>query len=214
MQGSWNNHQAYYRCTCPSQCALTNQIHHPRAVYLREAEIAPPLDTWLARTLDPARLPATIAGLAAAQADGPSPELAGLREQITQLDRQLTSYRATLDAGADPAVVSAWITETQARKLAAEARLRAQIGSQPSHQPARMTTEEITAVVNAITDVITVLRTAEPADKAALYAQPGLRLTYHPGPRTVIARAEPGRLCTKGSCPRSECTQKPMCVHW
>ena len=35
--------------------------------------------------------------------------------------RQLWSYRATLDAGGDPAVVSQWITETQAKKLAAEA---------------------------------------------------------------------------------------------
>lgn len=99
--------------------------------------------------------------------------------------------RATLDAGGDPAVVSAWSTEIQARKLAAEARLRAQIGSRPSHQPARMSAAEITAVVNATTDVITVLHTAEPADKVALYTQLGLRLTYTPGPRTAIARAEP-----------------------
>jgi hypothetical protein len=62
-----------------------------------------------------------------------------------------------------------------------------------------MSTEEITAMVTVITDVITILRTAEPAepaepaDKVQLYAQPGLRLTYKPGPRPVIARAELGR---------------------
>lgn len=47
MQGSWNNDQTYYRCTYPSQYALANQVHHPRAVYLREAEVLPELDAWL-----------------------------------------------------------------------------------------------------------------------------------------------------------------------
>jgi hypothetical protein len=39
-------------------------------------------------------------------------------------DRQLASYRATPDNGGDPAVVSQWITETQALKLAAKTSLR------------------------------------------------------------------------------------------
>ena len=60
-------------------------------------------------------------------------------------------------------------------------------------------------MATAITDVITILRTADPADKAELYAQLGLHLTYSPGdPRTVTARAEIGRTCTKGSCPRGD----------
>lgn len=56
----------------------------------------------------------------------------------------------------------------------------------------------------AIADLIAVLRTAEAADKAELYAQLGPHLTYNPAARTAIARAEPGRSCTKGSCPRGE----------
>jgi len=39
MQGSWNNNQTYYRCTYPNEYALANHIQHPRAVYLREAEV-------------------------------------------------------------------------------------------------------------------------------------------------------------------------------
>jgi hypothetical protein len=67
-----------------------------------------------------------------------------------------------------------------------------------------MSKEEIAAVVAAIADLMTVLRTAEAADKAELYTQLSLHLTYNPAARTVSARAEPGRSCTKGSCPRSE----------
>jgi site-specific DNA recombinase len=204
MQGSWNNGQTYYRCTFPSQYARTNQVAHPRSVYLREAEILPALDTWLARAFDPARLPGTIADLTAALPDEPSGETARLREQVAQLDRKLASYRAALDAGGDPAVVGQWITETQARKLAAQARLHAQAGTRPGPAHARMTSDEIAAAVAAIADLMAILRTAEAADKAELYAQLGLQLTYNPAARTVIARAEPRRSCTKGSCPRGD----------
>lgn len=48
-----------------------------------------------------------------------------LRDEIWICARQLIHYRATLDSGGDPAVVGQWIAETQARKLAADARLTA-----------------------------------------------------------------------------------------
>jgi len=208
MQGTWNNDQPYYRCTFPSEYALSNQIDHPRTVYLREIEVVPELDTWLTRTLDPARLPATIDALTTAQPQELSPEVASLREEIEQCERRLAQYRAALDAGGDAAVVGQWITETQARKLAADARLRAQTG--PSNTtPGRMSKDEINAIVGAITDLMTVLRHADPADKAELYTRLGLRLTYNPGPRTVSARAEIGRTCTKGSCPRGDQPHTP-----
>jgi site-specific DNA recombinase len=72
-----------------------------------------------------------------------------------------------------------------------------------------MSKEEIAATVNAITDLMTVLHNADPADKADVYAGLGLRLTYNPGPKTVIARAEPGRTCTKGLCPRGDLNPGP-----
>jgi site-specific DNA recombinase len=67
-----------------------------------------------------------------------------------------------------------------------------------------MSKEEIAATVNAITGLMRVLEQSDPADKAEIYAQLGLRLTYHPGEKKVIVRAEPGRTCTEGSCPRGE----------
>jgi hypothetical protein len=148
MQGSWNNDQIYYRCTFPAQYATTNRLPHPRAVYLREADLMPPLDEWFAGVFRPDRLPATIAQLTASQAGEPVPEIGKLHEQITETDRQLASYRAALDAGGDPAVIGAWITETHARKLAARARLDALAGI----SPARLTREQISAMVAAITD--------------------------------------------------------------
>ena len=208
MQGSWNNGQAYYRCTCPSEYARTNHVRHPRVVYLREAEILPELDTWLSTSLDLARLPATIEALAASQDHAIPRELVGLQEEISTCDQKLAQCRAALDSGADAAVVGQWIAETQARKLAADARLRAATGSRP--RPERMTKEQIAAAINAISDLMQALRYATTEDKAEIYAGLNLQLTYKPGGKTVNVSAGIGQTCTKGSCPRGDCTKKPM----
>ena len=202
MQGSWNNDQAYYRCTYPNEYARTNDIDHPRVVYLREAEILPELDAWLSESLDPAHLPATIEELAASQDDAIPRELATLEDEIKDCGQKLAQYRKALDSGADPAVVGQWITETQARKLAADARLRAATGIRPA--PARMTKEQIAATVTTIRDLVRALRTAATEDKAEIYAGLNLQLTYQPQERIVSTRAEVGQTCTKGSCPRGD----------
>ncbi|MGW4642775.1 hypothetical protein ACWEN6_29950 [Sphaerisporangium sp. NPDC004334] len=48
MQGNRNNHQPHYRCRYPAEYALANKVDRPKTVYLREAEVLPSLDAWLA----------------------------------------------------------------------------------------------------------------------------------------------------------------------
>ncbi|MGA4685885.1 MULTISPECIES: hypothetical protein [Micromonospora] len=55
-------------------------------------------------------------------------------------------------------MVTAWIAQTQADRTRAEAELRT--------TPRRMSQGEITALVTALGDITTVLRDADPADKA------------------------------------------------
>lgn len=83
-----------------------------------------------------------------------------------------------------------------ARRVAARARLDAISGSRPT----RLTRDEINAMVESASDVVTLLSSPGDDDKGEPYAQLGLRLTYHPTtePRTVTARAEVGRIWTKG----------------
>ena len=52
-----------------------------------------------------------------------------------------------------------------------------------------MTAEEITRVVASLRDLMGVLAAADPADKAQIYSQLGLALTYHPGSQMVRAEA-------------------------
>ena len=48
-----------------------------------------------------------------------------------------------------------------------------------------MSRDEIASIVSTLADVLAVLRDADPADKAEIYTQLGLRLTYQPSGRLV-----------------------------
>src|ERR1700733_1252270 len=73
------------------------------------------------------------------------------------------------------------MAEVQAQRIVAEAQLRPSSGRQ------RMSAEEITRVVGSLRDLMSVLANAGPADKAQIYSQLGLALTYYPGSHMVRA---------------------------
>ena len=59
MQGSWNHEEAYYRCRYPTEYALSRRAKHPPTVYVRENQVVPPLDDWIAGIFEPDQLEAT-----------------------------------------------------------------------------------------------------------------------------------------------------------
>ncbi|WP_157743219.1 hypothetical protein [Micromonospora coriariae] len=156
-------------------------------MYLREDALTDPLDTWLASAFAPHRIEQTITAMADAQPlDQPAATGTAAQTIIIECDAKLERYRAALDAGADPAVVTGWIAQTQAERARAEADLRTIAGTTPR----RMSRAEITALVTALGDITTVLRDADPADKAEVYRQLGLRLNYQPETQTVRAEVD------------------------
>jgi hypothetical protein len=191
MQGNFNHGLPHYRCRFPNEYALANRIQHPRAVYLREDQVVPHLDRWLATTFAPDRVDSTLDALVDAQPDDDAETIAHHRI-IAECDRKLASYRATLDAGGDPKIVSDWITQTQAEKTLAEARLR-----QHGKSPKRLGRDQIRYIVTTLADITQVIHDADPRDKAEIYSQLGLRLTYHPGQAAVLAEARPGPVCVR-----------------
>jgi DNA invertase Pin-like site-specific DNA recombinase len=207
MQGSWNNGKPHYRCVFPEQYALANQLQHPRSIYVREELIVPALDRWLARAFSPSRLPDTIHALTAAQ-DGDidsrhAADLAQARQIIAACDAKLERYRAALEAGTDPALVARWTATANVERTAAQARLRTTTGR------GRMTAQEIKELVTALGGIVAVLAEADPADKAEVYEQLGLHLTYEPGPQRVIAEAKPPTIMYRRGCPRADSTTTP-----
>ncbi|MGH3394761.1 MAG: recombinase family protein [Streptosporangiaceae bacterium] len=185
MQGHWANQAPYYRCRFPNEYALANQVHHPLNVTLRQDVVLPPLDEWLAGKFGPRYLDGTIDELAAVaiRPDLPDDDHDERQAKIAECDRKLASYRATLDAGADPATVAGWITETEAERARYKAMRR------PETPRATISRDDIAAHVARLADVLTVLRDADPADKADIYPQLDLRLTYEPGDDPAV-RAE------------------------
>lgn len=53
-----------------------------------------------------------------------------------------------------------------------------------------MTEADIKAIVDKLADIAGVLQDADPDDKAEVFRQLGLRLTYHPGRQLVEAQIE------------------------
>jgi len=219
MQGHWANAAPYYRCRFPAEYALANKLDHPLNVTLRQDALLPPLDEWLASKFEPPHLAATIDELLAAtvplQAQPEDDD--GISGKIADCDRRLTQYRATLDAGADPATVAGWITETEAERARYKAARQA---AAPRQTAKPMSRDQLTAIVSDLSGLLSALRDADPGDKAEIYTQlglRGLRLTYHPGqrPGTGTVRTEmkvvsPGRHwqfeSVRGpSAPKSQC---------
>jgi hypothetical protein len=183
MQAHWANDMAYYRCRFSAEYALASKISHPSNVLVRERDVLPALDAWLARQFAPHRLATTIDDLTATQPDHGGQQATGqARQVIRDCDAKMARYKAALDAGADIEEVTAWINAGKADRIQAEAALR-----RAATTPRRMTREQITAIVEHVASLAAVIRDADPADKADIYRGLNLALTYQPGKRTVHA---------------------------
>jgi site-specific DNA recombinase len=134
------------------------------------------------------RLTETIEQLEAAQT-GTSHDLAAERakQRIADANAKLARHRAALEAGADPAVVTTWIAQTQADRRNAEAQLR----EATCRTQTRMSRQEITTLVESLGSLLAALREADPADKAEVYQQLELRPDYQPDTHIVQAQLQP-----------------------
>jgi hypothetical protein len=65
-----------------------------------------------------------------------------------------------------------------------------------------MATDQRDAIAEAFKDLLGLLLDADPRDRAELYSRLGLRMTYQPGPETVIAEVHtPADLRVFDMCP-------------
>jgi hypothetical protein len=166
-------------------------------VYVREDEVMPALDAWLASRFDPEHLDETCRTLAAASgpSDADDAAVEAARRKLADCDGRLVKYRAALDNGADPTVVAAWIGEVQGDRLAAERTLS-------STRASVLTAEDVRAVIDGLGDLIAVLAKAKPTEKAKVYADLGITLTYRPDENVVAVEAAPA-VC-QSACRRTD----------
>lgn len=90
---------------------------------------------------------------------------------------------------------------------AAQAEIRAATGRRQM-----MSRDEIEGVVTALADLARVVRAADPADKAEIYAKLRPSLTYEPGEKIVATTIKPDLNMREGLCPRPKAYQLHMLV--
>jgi DNA invertase Pin-like site-specific DNA recombinase len=191
MQAQHTNGRAMYRCRYAREYALANHVQHPLNVYLKEEAVVPVLDGWIAKLFAPHRINDTIRQLAAHQAAASiqaPPELKADTDALLKTyDAKLATYRAALEAGADPATVGEWIAEVKAQRAAITAQANmARTTAEPNER--RLNEEEIAGIVRTLGSMRTVIQAADPAEKARVYSQLGLRLTYQPEKHEIRAQ--------------------------
>ncbi|MFR9780162.1 zinc ribbon domain-containing protein [Micromonospora sp. MS34] len=109
MIGSFNNDRNHYRCTYAAEYADATPLPTPAAVYVREDHILEQLDPWLAQAFSPSRLTATAQAMGDAQhTDVDQQAIKAAQETLATCTIRLDRYRAALDSGADPTIVSRW----------------------------------------------------------------------------------------------------------
>jgi site-specific DNA recombinase len=187
MQGHWVHQAPYYRCRFPADYALANRVEHPLSVNLREDAIIGHVDHWLAKELAPHRIGQTIRDLVDAQETTKAPvtDIEEAKRQIAECNRKLGQYRAALNEGGNATTIGKWIAETEAERARHELSMRKVTGN------GRMTEAEIRSIVDKLGNIAEVLGNADPLDKAEVFRQLGLKLTYHPGRQLVTATVEP-----------------------
>ncbi|HJQ90470.1 MAG TPA: recombinase family protein [Acidimicrobiia bacterium] len=181
MEGTWNHDRPYYRCQIPRDDPANN-ADHPATIYVREDRIVPHLDSWVGELFTDEHLDDTCAKLAdAAQPDSDQEaQERQIKERIRKLDQELDSYRAIVRTEPEAAsAVGRWIAETNQERR----RLEALLGRSPT---VTLTAEDIKALVASLQDITATLAAADPADKAKVYAEMGIDITYHQDGRVVF----------------------------
>lgn len=186
MEGAWNHDRPYYRCQIHQQ-NLVGRGDHPSTIYVKEDALLPGLDGWLAELFDTEHLDDTCQALAkAAQPDEQEERRREeMRRRIVKLDGELDAYRTVLRNEPDAAAtVGRWIAATTQERSRLETVLRGQ-------STTRLTKEDIKALVESLRDITATLAEADPADKAAVYSEMGIEVTYHADGR-VLLESRPG----------------------
>ncbi|WP_155884594.1 hypothetical protein [Actinomadura flavalba] len=94
--------------------------------------------------------------------------------------------------------VAGWINETEAERSQLEARL------QEAPQTHAVNADAIHAALKKTDELARAVVRAHPNDKADLYRELGLTMTYHPDKKLVEAKVNPASTCTDGVCPRGD----------
>lgn len=198
MQGHEAHGRHYYRCRYTSEYAQSAALPHPLNVYLREDDLLPQIDDWLADLFSPDRLDSTLELLL--EPDPDSHTAAARRSveaELSDCDRKIAKYRALLDEGVEPALVAEWLKEVTATKRLAERRLADLLAQPKSPFADRDTLWEALTDLGGMSGVLT---GGDQRDRAKFYEAVGISGLYKPHEDQVILTTSPRghMVCVEG----------------
>jgi DNA invertase Pin-like site-specific DNA recombinase len=187
MEGSWNNAKPYYRCQIHRDDPV-DRAGHPPTIYMKEEAILPQVDEWLAELFDDDHLDDTCRALADATEVDPDEAVRRkeMRDRIAKMDEEIEAYRTILrEQPVTAPEVGKWMAETVQDKR----RLENLLGLEPT---TKLTVDDVEAMIAGLRDITRSLALADPAIKAAAYAELGITVTYHREGRALLeSRPQP-----------------------
>ena len=180
LQGAVSNGRTWYRCKFGVEYAAA-ALQHPKSVNLREDQLLPHVDEWLATVFGEEHLDETCEALASAAELVTVVDTSAAEATLRDCDTKLARYRAALDAGTDVAVVAGWIKQVTADRNAAAARIAAVKQS----TAVAVTADEIRAELDRLGGLLPLLHVSDPKLKARFYEEVGLSGVYDPRVRVV-----------------------------
>lgn len=185
MQGAVSGGRTYYRCKFPSEYALSTEVGHASSVNLREDDLLPHLDAWLAATFGADHINETCAVMASGDGADEVADTSAIKTALRECERKLDRYRQALEAGTDPTIVAAWISQVTKERAGAQARLaEAELRSGETVTPA-----ELRAQIEAIGGLLLLLNASDPSLKARFYDEVGIEGLYDPETQSVAVEA-------------------------
>lgn len=181
LQGSWHHDEAYYRCSFGAEYARSAELDHPKVVYLRERDLLPHVDAWLARIFDPENIEQTCEAIVGAvDTEASIVDRAAATNTIRECDRKIDRYRRLLETGTDEALISRWITEVQTDRARAEATVRELTRTATTDV---MTVAEVREIVGQVGGLVGLLSVGQPSLRSRFTRKPasGVSTTRTPG---------------------------------
>ncbi len=160
MEGTPREVRIYYRCAArsmvPGAAALNG---HPKNVYLPEAAVLGPLNTWIGELFDRKNVDRIVAALVASQGcdRGEPTARHAMKKRLAKAESRLGKLRAAIEAGVDPAALVESINEAQAQRAATRAQLEADAPASNALSDA-----EVYAMIDSLGDVGHALNRADP----------------------------------------------------
>ena len=162
-----------YRCRMKDEYP---GLDHPRSLSVREDQLLPTIDRWLAQLFDEDHIDETVSSLAKVESnDINTAEEMAARRTIKECDKRIANFETALGVTDDADTITGFarqIERTRAERKNAELRLRRLTTGKG------LTEDEIRAVVQSLADAVELLAAASPEDRRRVYEAAQLEVLY------------------------------------